>query len=68
MAKVYRQLLRAGVKDVTLKLYEGGRHEMLNETNRQEVYMDVLDWLNNHLPNLYAADISEDAPPSEEAC
>lgn len=68
VAKVYRQLLRAGVKDVTLKLYEGGRHEMLNETNRQEVYMDVLDWLNLHLPNVHEADISEDIPPAEEAC
>ena len=27
---------------VECKLYEGGRHEMLNETNRQEVYGDVL--------------------------
>ncbi len=27
---------------VALKLYPGGRHEMLNETNREEVYSDVL--------------------------
>ena len=40
----------AGVKDVTLKLYPGGRHEMLNETNRDEVYADVLSWLEKHLP------------------
>ena len=30
---------------VTLKLYEGGRHEMLNEVNRQQVFQDVLAWL-----------------------
>lgn len=34
-----------GVRDVTLSLYEGGRHEMLNETNRDEVVADVIDWL-----------------------
>lgn len=31
--------------DVELKLYPGKRHEMLNESNRQEVYADVLGWL-----------------------
>lgn len=35
----------AGLTDVTLKVYEGGRHEMLNETNRQEVVADLLAWL-----------------------
>ncbi|NOY94227.1 MAG: alpha/beta hydrolase [Deltaproteobacteria bacterium] len=32
----------AGLEAVELKLYEGGRHEMLNETNRDEVMDDVL--------------------------
>ena len=30
-----------------MKLYHGGRHEMLNETNRADVYEDVLGWLNS---------------------
>ncbi len=30
---------------VTGKLYPGGRHEMLNEINRYEVYTDVLEWI-----------------------
>ncbi|MGL4913823.1 MAG: alpha/beta fold hydrolase, partial [Romboutsia sp.] len=34
-----------GVKDVSCKLYEGGRHEMLNETNRDEVMSDIIKWL-----------------------
>ncbi|MCZ8524107.1 MULTISPECIES: alpha/beta hydrolase [Paenibacillus] len=38
-----------GMKRVTLKLYPGGRHEMLNEINRDEVTRDVLDWLNGML-------------------
>lgn len=36
---------RAGVRDVTVKLYHGLRHEILNETSRQYVFRDVLDWL-----------------------
>jgi alpha-beta hydrolase superfamily lysophospholipase len=35
----------AGLTDVTLKVYPGGRHEMLNETNRDEVVADLLAWL-----------------------
>ena len=40
----------AGVKDLTVTLYPGGRHEMLNETNRDQVYAHVLEWLEGHLP------------------
>jgi alpha-beta hydrolase superfamily lysophospholipase len=38
-----------GLHDVQYKLYEGGRHEMLRETNRCEVYLDILNWLNGHI-------------------
>ena len=38
--------LRAEGHVAELKLYEGGRHEMLNETNNQEVYQDVLLFIN----------------------
>jgi alpha-beta hydrolase superfamily lysophospholipase len=37
---------RAGITDVRLKLYPGGRHEMFNETNRQEVMADLISWCN----------------------
>ena len=40
----------AGGKDVTMKLYPGGRHEMRNEINRDEVYQDVLSWLEGRMP------------------
>jgi alpha-beta hydrolase superfamily lysophospholipase len=36
---------KAGLKKVTYTFYPGGRHEMLNETNKMEVYQDVVDWL-----------------------
>lgn len=42
VAENYRN---AGVQDVTLKIYPGGRHEMLNEINYQEVYQDIIDWV-----------------------
>jgi alpha-beta hydrolase superfamily lysophospholipase len=35
----------AGIKDVSEKYYVDGRHEMLNETNRAEVYRDLLAWM-----------------------
>ena len=43
--RVARRLEAAGVADVTLTLYGGMRHEVLNEVGRQEVYDDVLSWL-----------------------
>lgn len=39
----------AGHRDVTVRIYPGGRHEMLNELNREEVYADVAQWLENVL-------------------
>lgn len=40
--RVYEGIRAAGCRDVSLKLYPGGRHEILNELNRDEVYQDVL--------------------------
>lgn len=38
----------AGITDVAVKLYPGGRHEILNETNRDEVTADIIAWLQVH--------------------
>lgn len=46
LADRYREL---GIKDVRLIIYPGARHEVLNETNRDEVQQDVLNWLDAHL-------------------
>ncbi len=46
LVKTYKRL---GIKDLSYKLYEGGRHEMLNEINRDEVMQDTIDWLNQHV-------------------
>lgn len=46
--KVTDEYQRAGIQDLSLKLYENGRHEMLNEINKEEVMADVVAWLNAH--------------------
>ncbi|MFI7382315.1 alpha/beta fold hydrolase [Streptomyces sp. NPDC049813] len=40
----------AGVTDLTWRGYEGARHEILNETNRDEVQADLLAWLDKRVP------------------
>jgi alpha-beta hydrolase superfamily lysophospholipase len=45
LAELYRQ---AGIADVQAILYPEGRHEMLNEVNRDEVQRDLLSWLQRH--------------------
>jgi len=47
--KVYNLFKKAGVGDVEMKLYKDGRHEMLNELNKYEVYKDIINWINKHL-------------------
>ena len=38
-----------GMEDVTLKLYPDDRHEILNELNKEEVYSDILEWIEAHI-------------------
>jgi alpha-beta hydrolase superfamily lysophospholipase len=38
----------AGIADVTVKLYPAARHEILNETNRDQVTADIVAWLRAH--------------------
>lgn len=42
------QLRHAGVQDVEVKLYEGMRHEILNEPGRARVYTETVDWIEEH--------------------
>ncbi|RJE47955.1 MULTISPECIES: alpha/beta hydrolase [unclassified Dehalobacter] len=36
---------KAGIRDVTLKQYEKSRHELHNETNRDQVLLDIIQWM-----------------------
>jgi len=38
-----------GVASIDTQYYEGGRHEMLNETNRDEVTQGLVDWIKTTL-------------------
>ena len=40
-----QQFEQLGMKDVSLDIYPGDRHEILNELNQEEVYQDISDWL-----------------------
>lgn len=50
--RAYRAFCAAGLKDVFMRLYPGGRHEMLHEINKREVYQDVVDWINSKMEKL----------------
>lgn len=39
----------AGVQKIDRQIYAGGRHEMLNETNRAEVSANIINWLDSTL-------------------
>lgn len=43
--RVYKRYVEMGVKQVKLKLYEGDRHEILNELDRENVYQDIWEWI-----------------------
>jgi alpha-beta hydrolase superfamily lysophospholipase len=48
--QVADQYRRVGVAEVSTKFWPDARHEVLNETNRDEVMTDILGWLDAHVP------------------
>ena len=47
--KAYESFRKAGVKDVSIKLYPGLRHEILNEKEHEQVYADIWAWVEQHM-------------------
>lgn len=47
--KVWAMLGDAGVEDLTCQIYEEARHELHNELNRQEVWTDLLAWMEDRI-------------------
>ena len=43
--KAYDLYKDAGLIDITYKLYENDRHEILNEPDREVIYADIASWL-----------------------
>jgi len=48
--RLLQRYREAGIANLEQRFYEGGRHEMLNETNRDEVTADLLAWLDRRFP------------------
>lgn len=45
----FEKFRKAGIKDLTLKLFDGDRHEILNETDRDRVYDYIYSWIEKHV-------------------
>ena len=43
--RVYDSFLRMGMTDVSMKLYENDRHELVNEADRDRVWQDLYEWI-----------------------
>lgn len=48
--RAVKSLQDVGVENIQLKLYHGARHELLMETNRQEVFADIAGWITRRVP------------------
>ncbi len=46
--KVVNFYKKAGLRNLEYKLYPDARHEILNEINKDEVYQDILAWIDKH--------------------
>ncbi len=42
---VYAQFEKLGMQNISMKLYQDDRHEILNENDRQDVFHDIYDWI-----------------------
>lgn len=47
--KAYAQYRKAGIQDVKIKLYQNDRHEILQETDREQVFSDIFRWCCKHM-------------------
>lgn len=45
----YDLFKKADIKDVSMHLFEGDRHEILNELDREDVYKYIYDWMKVHV-------------------
>ncbi len=46
--KFFRLCQKARIKHLTLKLYPNDRHEILHETDKENVFSDIAQWLHDH--------------------
>ncbi|MGF7046726.1 alpha-beta hydrolase superfamily lysophospholipase [Paenibacillus sp. DS2015] len=49
VSRLHQTYCELDIVNVKFRLYPGGRHEMLNEINRDEVTADIIDWLEHQV-------------------
>ncbi|MBQ8568954.1 MAG: alpha/beta hydrolase [Oscillospiraceae bacterium] len=47
--QLYEKMCRTGFENIRLRLYDGARHEMLNDLNGTQVMEDTLNWINERI-------------------
>ena len=47
--QIYENYKLCGIKDIDIKLYKDGRHEILNELEYENVYNDIYNWLEERI-------------------
>ena len=50
--QVYNHYKKIGLTDVDVFLYKDDMHEILNEKDREDVFHDILRWLDKRIDNL----------------
>lgn len=46
---VYKMFSEVGMQDVSLRLYPNDRHELLNESDREQIFQDIWQWIYSHI-------------------
>ena len=49
VSEAYDRFVKSGIKDVSMHLFHGDRHEILNETDREQVRAYIMDWVEKHI-------------------
>lgn len=63
--QVYDSFLYIGMQDVSMKLYEDDRHELVNETDREIVWKELYEWIMKTVQAGEASERSENPERSE---
>ena len=66
MQALYKFYLGLGVKDVKMRLYKNARHEILNEPIKEQVYSDILNFIEEDLVCALEENVQTDAREDQE--
>lgn len=49
--RLYDSYINSNITDVSIKLYNDDRHEILNELDKENIYEDILNWIYEKIEN-----------------